>query len=48
MPERESGDQPDKPKARKAIHEIAIWAVGGLLANLLADIVRQLTGWPHS
>jgi len=48
MPKRESGDQPDKPKARKAIHEIAIRAVGGLLANLLADIVRELTGWPDS
>ena len=48
MPKRESGDQPDKPKARKAMEEIAIRAVGGLLANLLADIVRELTGWPDS
>ncbi len=28
--------------------EIAIRALGGLLANLLADIVRELTGWPDS
>ena len=48
MPKRESGDQPDKPKARKAMSEIAIRAVGGLLANLLADIVRELTGWSDS
>lgn len=28
--------------------EIAIRALGGLLANLLTDIVRELTGWPDS
>lgn len=48
MPQADSGNQPDKRKARKAMKEITIRALGGLLARLLADLIRKLIDWPDS
>lgn len=48
MPSADSGHQPDKRKARNAMREITIRALGGLLAKLLADVVHKLTNWPDS
>lgn len=46
--EADSGNQPDKRKARKVMEEITIRALGGLLARLLADLIRKLIDWPDS
>ena len=48
MPHADSGNQPDKRKARKVMSEITIRALGGLLAGLLADLIRKLIDWPDS
>lgn len=44
----ESGNQPEKRKARNGMVEIAVRALGGLLARLLEDIVLELFNWPDS
>lgn len=48
MPTHESGNQPEKRKARNAMVEIAVRALGGLLARLLEDMVHELFNWPDS
>ena len=48
MPTHESGNQPEKRKARNAMVEIAVRALGGLLARLLEGIVHELFNWPDS
>ncbi|WP_311475941.1 hypothetical protein [uncultured Corynebacterium sp.] len=46
MPKPGVGDEPEKGKARKAIGEITIRTFVALVAKLLADVIRELTGWP--
>ena len=46
MPKPGVGDEPEKGKARKAIGEITIRTFVALVAKLLADNIRELTGWP--
>lgn len=45
MPKPETGDTPEKGKARKVIGEITIRAFKVLVANELADAVREAIGW---
>ena len=45
MPKPDAGNQPEKGKARKAIGEIAIRAFTALVANELADAVREVVTW---
>ncbi|MCQ9167459.1 MULTISPECIES: hypothetical protein [Corynebacterium] len=45
MPKPETGDKPEKGKARKAIGEIAVRAFTVLVANELADAVRETITW---
>ncbi|CAB0542807.1 hypothetical protein [Corynebacterium diphtheriae] len=45
MPKPETGDKPEKGKARKAIGEIAVRAFKVLAVNELADAIRETIAW---
>ncbi|WP_168161632.1 hypothetical protein [Corynebacterium sp. HMSC08D02] len=46
MPKPGVGDKPEKGKVRIAIGAITIRTFVALVAKLLADVIRELTGWP--